>query len=254
MKKTLAISAIILGLGAGQALVPVTVANATQTAPATTQTDQGWLDKLNTRIDLAQAKVAVLRAQIALEIEKSPERAKQALDDSMAALTKAKDNATEAAGKRIDALREDVRAAQDAIVSAPATARKKVNDAVEATEDRIREYGQVVADTDEAKVLKRRYAQLQAQAALMKAQLAEKADQTGEQAQSYLDKAKSWYTDAKANASKKWHDTLTATTDRIDAAKKTIRDKRHQAGEAISNLAKKAADLVRGDKAGEPAK
>ena len=253
MKKTIAISAIILGLGAGQALVPVTMAQA-QTAPTTTKADQGWQEKLNVQIDLAQAKVAALRAQIALEIEKSPERAKQALDDSLAALTKAKDNATDAAGKRIDALRADVKVAQDAIVSAPAKARKKVNDAVEATEDRIAEYGQIVADTDEAKVLKRRYAQLQAQAALMKAQLAEKADQTGEKAQSYLDKAKAWYGNAKANASKKWHDTLSASSDRIDAAKRTLRDKRDQAGEAISNLAIKAADLVQGDKAEQPAK
>ena len=250
-KKTIAVSAIILGLGAGLAIAPVTIA---QTAAAATKVDQHWQEKLNTQIDLAQAKVAALRAQIALEIEKSPARAKQALDDSLAALAKAKDNARDAADERIDALRADVKAAQNAIANAPATASKKVDDAVDATQTRIAEYGQIVADTDEAKVLKRRYAQLQAQAALMKAQLAEKADQTGEQARSYLDKAKAWYGDAKTNASKKWQDTLSATTDRIDAAKKTVGTKGDQASEAISNLAKKAGDLVRGDKAGEAAK
>jgi hypothetical protein len=74
-----------------------------------------------------------------------------------------------------------------------------------------------------------------------RAELAGQADKTGEQAKTYLDKAKAWYANAKANASKKWHDILNATCDRIDTAKQTVKNKRDQAGEAINKLAKRAA-------------
>lgn len=253
MKKALIVTTMLVSLGAGQILLPVSV-NAAEATPVTSQESQGWLSKLQTQIDLAQAKVSALRAQIALEIENSPKRAKQALDDAHSALLKAKNTASDKVSKGIDDLHEDISAAQDAVTNAPSKARKKIGEIVDKTEDRIKEYGQVVADTDEAKALKKRYAQLQAQAALMKAQLAEKVDKTGEKAQSHLDKAKFWYANAKANASKKWHDKVNSITDRIDAVKKTIKDKRDHASEAISNLAKKAANLVRGDSSKQPEK
>jgi len=248
MRRALIATILLLGLGVGQALVPVATVQAAETAASTTKGEQDWLAKLNTKIDLAQAKVAVLRAKIALEIEKSPERAKRALDDAEARLLEAKEEASAEVSKRIDSLLKDVRAARAAVTGAPATARQNVNELVENIEERIQGHGKTVLETDEAKLLKKRYAQLEAQAALLKAQLAEKADKTGKQAISYLDKAKAWYAEAKANASKKWHDTLTATSDRIDAAKETVQNRREKAGEAIVDLAKRAADLVRGEK------
>jgi len=253
MKKTFVISALLLGLASGPVLTQTALA---ETAPEVIQTTPSWSDQLKTKIDLAAAKVAALRAQVALEIEKSPERAQQALDDAEARLAaartrleNAKDSASEAASNRIQALREDVKSAKDAVISAPEKARAKVGDLVDKTEDRIQDYKEIALDTDEAKLLKKRYAELQGQASLLKAQLAEKVDATGEKARSYLDRAKAFYADAKANTAKKWHATIDATTTKIDAAKQAIKHKRDQAGAAIKSLTKRAADMVRGEKA-----
>jgi hypothetical protein len=256
---------VLLGVGSAAAVIPFTAAKAD--APKTqgdqTQTpqepkadtqrgEQSLIDALRTRIALAQAQVAELDAKVALEIEKLPDRAAKALDDADARLLKAKETATAEISQRIDELRQDVRAARDAIVSTPAKAQAKLDELVTRTQERIAEYQQVVLETDEAQLLKKRYAELEAQAALLKARLAEKADETGESALSHLDKARAWYAEAKTNTAKKWQEAQSAISDGIDAAKQAIRHRREEAGETIIDLSKRAAELVKGSESEMP--
>ncbi len=254
MSKIFITSIIVLAIGAAQAFTPALHAEESSyaeksSAEATDErTEKDWLDMLNMRIDLAQAKVATLRAKVALDIEKSNDRAKQALDDAEAGYARAKGAAKSKVSKEIGKLVDNTIAAKNAVTNAPEKAKKKIDELVEQTEDSLQGYSQVALNTDEAKILKKRYAQLEAEAALLKARIAEKADNTGKLTTSYLDEAKNWYAKAKSNTSKKWHQELADLSADIDDAKKTVIHKRDQAADAITDLAERASELVRGSK------
>ncbi len=264
MKKMLITTFMLLGFGSFVgfgSLVPLMTARAEepkegvdQTEKPKTQAEQAVIDALKTKIALAQAKVAELEAEAALEIEKLPQKAGKALDGADAWLLKAKETALPEAAKRIDELREEVRATKEVVTTTPVKGHAKINDLADRTDRRIEEYKQVIIDTNEAKLLTQRYAQLEAQASLLRARLAEEVDETGKSAISHLDVAKAWYAEASANSAKKWHETLAAITERIEAAKETVKSKRAQADDAILDLSKRAADLVRGPVNEEPAK
>lgn len=252
MKKALITSIMLLGLGIGQIFVPVSYAQEAKISVEKSEKD--WFESLNLRIDLAQAKVATLRAKIALELENSSKQAEQALDEAQAAYEKARDAASSNVSKEIDKLVADTIAARESVANAPAEAKKRIDELVKHTDERLQDYAQVILDSDEAKLLKQRYAQLEAEAALLKAKLAEKADDTGKQAVSYLDEAKNWYSTAKANAANKWQQTLGELSTGIDEAKEMIKNQREKASDAITDLADRASAIVRGDRSDKPTK
>ncbi len=242
---------MLFGFGMGLALMPVSLAYATETGTQVEQAEtkaveskKDWLDVLNTRIDLAQTKVSVLKAKVALEIEKSSERARQALDDAESSLISAKNTVSDEGAKRIGVLQDDLREAKSTLAAAPDKAYKKVDTLLENTENQIRSYRDVLLETDEAKVLNKRYAQLQAQASLLNAQLAEKADQTGEAVSVYLVEAKAYYVEAKTYALKKEGEAITAISVRIEEAQKAIASKDKQVRAKIIALLEKAEALV----------
>lgn len=239
MKKTLIATTMLIGLSAGITLAPASAVYAQETSASTEAVQQNWLDALNTRVDLAQAKAALLRAQIALEIEQSPERAQQALDDAQAWVSNAKDRATTGAKAQMQVMSDDITGARDAIAEMPGEARAKIEALTVTTEARLLEFKQVILDTDEAKLLQTRYAQAEAHAALLQAQLAEKSDATGALATAYLDKAQALYLSAKEGATE-------GLEVGIVSAKQIISEKRDQAGAALANLAERAAEAVRG--------
>ena len=246
MKKSLIATTMLIGLGVGLALAPVSTVYAQETSASTEAAQQNWLDALNTRVDLAQAKAALLRAQIALEIEQSPERAQQALDDAQTWVTKAKDRAVAGAKTQMQMMSDDITTARDTVAEMPDEARAKIEALTVTTEARLLEYKQVILDTDEAKLLQMRYAQAEAHAALLQAQLAEKVDATGALATAYLDKAQALYQSTKEGASQGWQAGVGEISTDIDAAKSLIADKRDQAATAITSLAERAASFVRG--------
>lgn len=245
MKNALIATTMVIALGSGVALAPATTAHAQTTGASTQASQKNWLDEMNTRIDLAQAKVALLRAKIAMEIEKSPERASQALAAAKARFSQAKEAATAEAQRELQALANRVQQAQDGLAAAPAEARQEIDDLISAAETRLSAYKQAVLETDEAKLLGKRYAQIEAQAALLRAHLSEKADETGELTAAYLDEAKAWYGSTKEDASAKWQAGLSKITADINAAKDLVLSKRDEAGAAISDLTKRAAEFVR---------
>lgn len=237
---------MVFALGAGFALVPATTVLAQTTGASNEVGQKNWLDEINTRIDLAQAKVALLRARIALEIEDSPERASQAMADAKARILQAKETTTAEFGEQMQALADEAQDAQDALAAAPDQVAKKIDGLITAAETHLSEYEQAVLETDEAKLLARRYAQVEAQAALLRAQIAQKVDETGELAATYLDEARVWYNSTKEHASSEWQASLSKISAEIDAARDIALKKRDEAGAAISDLTKRAADFVKG--------
>ena len=246
MKKTLIATTMLVGLSTGLALAPASTVFAQEITASTEAAQQNWLDALNTRIDLAQAKTALLRAQIALEIEQSPDRARQALEDAQSWVAKARESAITEAETQLQVMSDDIASAREAIAEMPGEASAMIEALTVTTEARLLEYNQVILDTDEAKLLRMRYTQAEAHAALLQAQLAEKMDATGELAAAYLDKAQAFYQSTKEGASEVWQDVLSEISEDIDAAKGLIAEKPGEAAAAITNLAERAARIVRG--------
>jgi len=246
MKRTLIATTMAIGLGAGFALAPTSTVFAQTTGAETETVQKDWLDEMNTRINLAQAKVALLRARVALQIEKAPEQASQALAEAEAQILGVVETVADATEEQLRALAADIRDVRDTMAATPGAASDKIDDLVVATETRLLEYKQAILETEEAQLLQRRYALIEAQAALLRAQVAEKADETGETAQAHLDNALAWYQSTQKGASEKWQSVMTETADDIEAAKRRIAEERDHAAGAISALAERAADAVRG--------
>jgi hypothetical protein len=208
-------------------------------------------DEAATRYALVQAKAAVLKARIALEIDKSPERAQQALQDAENYLQQAKASASKATAEQIAQLQGKAQAAQQAVREEADMAKSRISALVTSTEEHIQAYGKTILESEEAKLLKKRYGQLEAKAALLKANLAAKTDATGKQAAAYLDESMAWYDSLKSQASQSWDKELTEMSARIDEAKQAVERKDKQARAKLAELLERAAAMLKDE---EPAK
>ena len=207
--------------------------------------------EIATRYALTQAKAAALKARVALEIDKSPERAQQALQEAENFLQQAKINAGEATVEQFSQLQNKVQSAQQAIREKSDSAKANISTLVVSIEEQMQSYGKTIQESEEAKLLKRRYIQLEAKAALLKAALAEKTDATGKQAVAYLDESRAWYDNLKAQASQRWEKELTEMSVRIDEAKQAVERKDKQARAKLAELLEKAAQMLNDEEAAE---
>ena len=96
-------------------------------------------------------------------------------------------------------------------------------------------------------LLRKRYAQLEAQPALLKARLAAEKDATYNQAQAYLDEAKAWYVRARGEAEKDVSQGIAVIEKHIDSAKLALNKKAKEARQDITDLLIQAADIVKGE-------
>lgn len=202
-------------------------------------------DETVTRYALVQAKAAVLMAQVAFEIDKSPERAQQALQDAKNYLQQAKVSANKATAEQIDQLQDKARIAQQAVPKEAGDAKSRISALVMSTEEHIEAYGKTIQESEEVKLLKTRYGQLEAKAALLKANLAVKTDATGKQAAAYLDESKVWYDSLKSLTSKRWDKEITEMSTLIDEAKQVVQHKDKQARAKLTELLERATVLFK---------
>ena len=208
-------------------------------------------DEMSTRYALAQAKAAALNARIALEIDKSPEKAKQALQDVDHYLQQAKDRAGKITAEKITQLQGQVQSALQTVREGSDKAKSRISVLVMSMEERIQAYGKTAEESAEAKLLQKRYRQLEAKAALLKANLAAKADATGKQATTYLDESKAWYNSLKSRTSQRWNKELTEMSAQIDAAKQAVARKDKQARAKLKDLLARASAMFKDEKPGK---
>ncbi|RKZ90399.1 MAG: hypothetical protein DRQ40_11045, partial [Gammaproteobacteria bacterium] len=201
-------------------------------------------DEAATRYALVQAKAAELKARIALEVDQSPEKAEQALKEAEDALQRAKETASTAMVEKIKQLQKQTQDVRQAVLNESDEAKAQISVLVESTEERIQAYGKNIQESDEVILLKKRYGQLEAQAALLKVKLAIKADATGKQAVNYLDESKAWYESLKSNVSQEWHKELSELSVLIEETKQAVQRKDKQARAKLAELLKRAAEQV----------
>lgn len=208
-------------------------------------------DETASRYALLQAKSAALKARIAMEIDKSPERAQQALQDAENYLQQAKASFSKATSEQIAQLQDKAQTAQQAVREKADNAKSSINTLVMSTEERIQSYGKTIQESEEAKLLKKRYGQLEAKVALLQASLAEKSDATGKQAAAYLDESKAWYESLKLQASQRYDKELTDMSTRIDEAKQAVKRKDKQTRAKLAELLEQAAAMLKDEEAAE---
>ena len=220
--------------------------SALNAAMAQVQTRSAALrDEAATRYALVQTKAAALEARIALEIDKSPKRAQQALQDAENYLEQAKASAGKTTTENIAKLQNQAQAAQQAVRKEADNSKSRISALVMSTEEHIHAYGETIQESEEAKLLKKRYGQLEAKAALLKANLAAKTDSTGKQAAAYLDESKAWYDSLKPQASQRLDKELTDMSARIDEAKQAVERKDRQARAKLTELLERAAAMLK---------
>lgn len=202
-------------------------------------------DEAASRYALVQAKAAALKAQVALEVENSPEKATQALIEADNALQRAKESANKATVEGIAKLQKQAQATRQAVGEQVGNVKADIGALVVATDAQIAAYEKRFQDSDEAKRLRNRYAHLEAQAALHKANLATKAGVAGEQATAYLDESKAWYESVKVEASDRAEKELAEMSVRIDEAKQAVGRKDKQVRAKFSVLLEQAAEMVK---------
>ena len=199
----------------------------------------------STRLALAQAKASALKAKIALELEQSPEKAKQALTEAEGCLAEAKADASQWAVQGIAKLQTETREAKKALTGNIKGAKVKLDALISHTGEQLKAYGTCVTESEEVNLLMKRYAQLEAQAALLKARLAAEKAATYEQAQLYLKEAKGWYTRTRIKAEDAGRRQLAAMEKHIDEAGVALKDKGKQARNKLSDLIIQAGRLLR---------
>ena len=201
-----------------------------------------------TRMALAQAKAAQLKAKIALEIDKAPEKAKQALTEAEGYLADARASASEWSTQEIAKLQNEIRETKNALTGNAKGAKVKLDTLIAHTEEQLQAYGTRVRESEEMGLLRKRYAQLEAQASLLKARLATEKEATYEQAHYYLDEAKVWYARAKCEAKEGVDQRIDAIEKQIDDARVTVKKKSKEARQGITDLLNRAADIVKKEK------
>jgi len=212
---------------------------------AKTQTKNRLMkEEITSRYALVQANAAALKAQVALEIEQSPEKAEQALKEAEEALLRAKESASHTKAIQIAKLREQAHVAKQSVNNEVDNAKAHISALVVATDAQLKRYEQTLQESDEAKRLKKRYVHLEAQAALLNAQLATKLDSTSKQAAAYLSESKAWYESLKTEAETRGEQELAKMSAGIEEAKQAVQRKDKQARAKLAELLEQAAEMV----------
>ena len=200
---------------------------------------------VSVRLALTQAKAAQLKAKIALEVEQSPQKAEQALNEAGNYLAEAKAGASQRSSQEIAELQNKTKKAKEALAGNKKEAGEKLDTLIGQTGKQIHTYKTDIKESEEVALLRKRYAQIQAQAALLQAQLAEQSKSTYEQANTYLDEAKVWYERSKEHGGKTIDKTMTTMEKRISEAQRMLKQKNKDVRHKLSELLIQAAEIIK---------
>ena len=127
-------------------------------------------------------------------------------------------------------LQHDIDLALDDVIEVGKDKTEEIKSAVNSAVHNIK-------DSEEVALMKKRYAQLQAQLAIVKANLAERYGDSYENVKQYLDEANSWYEEAKKNPEK--------FTSQVEDKRREFETKLGEAGTAVAKKEQKVKQFLR---------
>ena len=205
--------------------------------------------KAKTNYALANAKVALLKSKIALEIDNSKQNAEAELDNTITYLSEAKLTADEKTKAEIDLLEIKVNTAKKSVV-------QKKNDALDIVSATVDE-AKTISDDYNSKfqaekekdlaALSRKYAELKAEEALLKAIIAVQSEETYDYAQVYLEEANEWYIRSKEYATQEIKSGIKEIQKDIEDAQTYLQKKDKEVRYKIDVIIQKAKEIIEED-------
>lgn len=194
---------------------------------------------------LITAKSSELKAIIALEIDKSPEKAHQEMVKAEESYQQASETASKVLASKITSLKQQAASVKRSIIDNSNSAKSQLESLISATEIEANNYKKAIEDSSESELFKRRYAQLEAQSAILKAKLSLYSNDANSIVLSYLEESKNWYDIIRSQSLTKWHKEEKKMLANIEEAKLFVNRKDTQARNKIATLLEEAAAIVK---------
>ncbi|MCK4678587.1 MAG: hypothetical protein KAT48_10680, partial [Bacteroidales bacterium] len=185
----LLVGTLIWGYTSNKAAIDKKIVTTSENAKAETSDLIASMEKeAKTNYALANAKVALLKSQIALEIDNSKQKAEVELDNAIKYLSEAKITADEKTKTTINMLETKVNTAKKSVVQKKDNALDNVSTAVDEAKIISEKYNDKFQAEKEKNIatVNRKYAELRAEEALLKAKIAAQSEETYVQAEVYL--------------------------------------------------------------------
>ncbi|MCK4661653.1 MAG: hypothetical protein KAT68_02205 [Bacteroidales bacterium] len=205
--------------------------------------------KAKTNYALAKAKVALLKSQIALEIDNSKQKAEAELNNAINYLSEAKSTADKKTKAEIDLLKTKVNTAKKSVVQKKDDALDNVSTAVDEAKIMSEKYNDKFQTEKEKNIatVNRKYAELRAEESLLRAKIAAQSEKTYAQAQVYLKEANEWYIRSKEYGTKKINPYVEQLQKDIEDAQTYLKKKDKEARNKISDILQKAKEIIKED-------
>ncbi len=242
------LSTFITGCKSSKTVVKENAETTTQEAKALSKDlNEAIKNDAKTNYALVQAKVALLKTQVALEVDKSEQKAKEELDNAIAYLSEAKNTADEKTKAEIDLLKTKVNTAKKSVEQKKDTALEKVSTAALEAKTMSEEYNKKFQTEKQKNIatINRKYTELRAEEALLKAKIAAQSEKTYAQAQNYLKEANEWYIRSKEYGTQKINPYIEQIQKDIADAQAYLEKKDKEARNKITNILEKVSNEIK---------
>ncbi len=215
----------------------------------TTDLTESASQEAKTNYALTNARVSLLKSQIALEINKSKQNTEAELDNAIKYLSEAKSTADEKTKTEIDLLETKVNTAKNSVVQKKKDALDNVSTAANETNIISKKYNDKFQIIKEKNIttINSKYAKLRAEEALLKAKIAAQSKETFTQAEAYLEEANEWYIQSKKNVTTKINPYMDKIQKDIADAKASLEKKDKKARDKIADILQKTKEFVNED-------
>ena len=205
--------------------------------------------EVKTNYALAEAKVALLRSKIALEIDESEQKTKTELDNAINYLSEAKSTADEKTKAEIDLLQTKVNIAMKSVVQKKDDALENVSAAFDEAKTLSEKYNEKFQTKKEKDIpaIKGKYLDIRAEEALLKAKIAAQTEKTYSQAQAYLEEANEWYIRSKEYGTQEIRLYKEQIQKDIKEAQAYLKEKDKEARNKIADIIQKASEIINED-------
>ena len=203
-------------------------------------------NKAKTNYALIKVELALLKSQIALEIDKSEQKAETELDNAINYLSEAKLTADEKTKAEIDLLITKLNIAKKSLEQKTDNALENVSAAVDEAKTMSENHNDEFQAKKEKYIVTftRKYAELRAEEALLKAKIAAQSEKTYSQAQVYLEEANEWYIRSKEHETQKMKLYKEQIQKDIEVAQSYLKKMDKEARIIIADIIEKASEIV----------
>jgi hypothetical protein len=191
----------------------------------------GLKTDLDNQVDMIRINIVLLKAKLAIQIEKSQYNAEQELDKALMYISDAKSKVGKSSNKILNELKQLVIKAKESVIKGSSEAKDDIDASIFKTESMI----------------KNTKSEINVEATLLKARLAAVSENTYDSAYNNLEAAKRWYKHNNYQASKKLDSATVEMIEKINEAQEYLKEKKDEAGVLISDILSKASELLKDD-------